>query len=69
MRWDYPLLDISPVFPGLGVIIIIIIIMMIIIIIIYLQTLKVFSKYLLLHLSFCKRNNNCWIQMQIAETW
>ena len=53
MRWDYPLLDISPVFPGLGVIIIIIIIiMMMIIIIIYLQTLKVFSKYLLLHLSF-----------------
>ena len=26
MRWDYPLLDINPVFPGLGEIIIIIII-------------------------------------------
>ena len=35
MRWDYPLLDINPVFPGLrGIIIIIIIIIMIIIIII-----------------------------------
>ena len=28
MRWDYPLLDISPVFPGLGDIIIIIIIIL-----------------------------------------
>ena len=29
MRWDYPLLDINPVFPGLGEIIIIIIIIII----------------------------------------
>ena len=29
MRWDYPLLDINPVFAGLGVIIIIIIIIII----------------------------------------
>ena len=34
MRWDYPPLDINPVFPGLGEIIIIIIITIIIIIII-----------------------------------
>ena len=34
MRWDYPPLDINPVFPGLGVIIIIIVIVVIIIIII-----------------------------------
>ena len=34
MRWDYPPLDINPVFPGLGDIIIIIIIIVIIIIII-----------------------------------
>ena len=34
MRWDYPPLDINPVFPGLGEIIIIIIIIYIIIIII-----------------------------------
>ena len=33
MRWDYPLLDINPEFPGLGVIIISIIIIIIIIII------------------------------------
>ena len=33
MRWDYPPLDINPVFPGLGEIIIIIIITIIIIII------------------------------------
>ena len=36
MRWDYPPLDINPVFPGLGVIISIIIIIFIIIIIIFL---------------------------------
>ena len=29
MRWDYPLLNINPVFPGLGIIIIIIIIIII----------------------------------------
>ena len=34
MRWDYPSLDINPVFPGLGEIIIIISIIIIIIIII-----------------------------------
>ena len=34
MRWDYPLLDINPVFPGLAEIIIIIVIIIIIIIII-----------------------------------
>ena len=34
MRWDYPLLDINPVFPGLGEIIIIIIIIIIIAVII-----------------------------------
>ena len=34
MRWDYPPLDINPVFPGLGDIIIIITIIIIIIIII-----------------------------------
>ena len=34
MRWDYPPLDINPVFPGLGVIIIIIIIIIIVIYII-----------------------------------
>ena len=34
MRWDYPPLDINPVFPGLGVIISIIIIIIIIFIII-----------------------------------
>ena len=34
MRWDYPLLDINPVFPGLGEIIIIIVIIIINIIII-----------------------------------
>ena len=33
MRWDYPSLDINPVFPGLGEIIIIISIIIIIIII------------------------------------
>ena len=33
MRWDYPSLDINPVFPGLGEIIIISIIIIIIIII------------------------------------
>ena len=35
MRWDYPPLDIKPVFPGLGEIIVIIIITIVIIIIIY----------------------------------
>ena len=35
MRWDYPPLDINPVFPGLGEIIVIIIITIVIIIIIY----------------------------------
>ena len=34
MRLDYPLLDINPVFPGLGEIVIIVIIIIIIIIII-----------------------------------
>ena len=34
MRWDYPTLDINPVFPGLGDIIVVIIIIIIIIIII-----------------------------------
>ena len=34
MRWDYPPLDINPVFPGLGEIIIIIIIIIIVITII-----------------------------------
>ena len=29
MRWDYPLLDINPVFPGLGEIIIIIIVIIV----------------------------------------
>ena len=38
MRWDYPPLDINPVFPGLGEIIIIIIIIYIIIIIIIILT-------------------------------
>ena len=32
MRWDYPTLDINPVFPGLGDIIVVIIIIIIIII-------------------------------------
>ena len=35
MRWDYPPLDINPVFPGLGDIIIIIIIIIIIVLLIY----------------------------------
>ena len=35
MKWDYPPLDMNPVFPGLGDIIIIIIITIIIIIIIF----------------------------------
>ena len=34
MRWDYTLLDINPVFPGLGEIIVIIIIIIIIFIVI-----------------------------------
>ena len=38
MRWDYPPLDINPVFPGLGVIIIIIIINIIIITIVITET-------------------------------
>ena len=33
MRWDYALLDINPVFPGLGEIVIIVIIIIIIVII------------------------------------
>ena len=42
MRWDYPPLDINPVFPGLGDIIIIIIITIIIVIIIIIIVLLVY---------------------------
>ena len=44
MRWDYLLLDIKPVFPGLGGIIIITIII-IIIIIIFIIIIRIFSKW------------------------
>ena len=40
MRWDYPPLDINPVFPGLGGIVIIIIITIIIIIIIIIINIR-----------------------------
>ena len=40
MRWDYPPLDINPLFPGLGEIIIIIIIIVIIIVIIIIGNKK-----------------------------
>ena len=42
MKWDYPPLDINPVFPGLGDIIIIIIITIIIVIIIIIIVLLVY---------------------------
>ena len=45
MRWDYPLLDINPVFPGLGVIIIIIIIIIIITITICMSKLRTTKAY------------------------
>ena len=44
MRWDYPPLDINPVFPGLGEIIVIIIITIIIIIKNYSQKELAFPK-------------------------
>ena len=45
MRWDYPPLDINPVFPGLGEIIIIIIITIIIIIIIIITVINYYYYY------------------------
>ena len=44
MRWDYPPLDINPVFPGLGEIIISIIIIIIIIVVIIIFLNKVKAK-------------------------
>ena len=58
MRWDYPPLDINPVFPGLGdiiiIIIIIIIIVIIITIIIILFAIFISHCFYFLVYSFCK---------------
>ena len=57
MRWDYPLLDMNPVFPGLREIIIIIIIIIIIFIIIILSNVIEFLK----HISDQNQRNSGWI--------
>ena len=46
MRWDYPLLDINQIFPGLGEIIIIIIIIIIFIIIIIIFIVVIIINHL-----------------------
>ena len=53
MRWDYPPLDINPVFPGLGEIIIIIIITIIIIIIITVINYYYYYYYFVTFIRLC----------------
>ena len=46
MRWDYPPLDINPVFPGLGEIIIIIIIIIIVIVVIIIIIIIIINLFI-----------------------
>ena len=57
MRWDYPPLDINPVFPGLGEPIIIIIIIITIIIIIFIIIIIVIIIIIKLSILLAKQNH------------
>ena len=68
MRWDYPLLDINPVFPGLGDIITIIIIIIIIIINIAFKKIKnvaIISNYQYLLVTRSTTWNIKWMLIRI----
>ena len=59
MRWDYPPLDINPVFPGLGVIIIIIIIIIVIYIIIIIVVIYIIIIIIIINIIIKRFNKSC----------